>query len=261
MGEWEDLVEQVRHLSKKTTIAMVGKYVALQDAYISVVEALRHAGFAFDADVDIKWIASEDVTSDNVEEWLRDVDGVLVPGGFGDRGIEGMIQAIHYARENNVPFLGICLGMQLASVEFARHVLGYEDAHSTEINADTGAPIIDLLPEQKDIEDLGGTLRLGLYPCKLLEGTRTYAAFEEPVIYERHRHRYEFNNHFREEMEENGFQFAGVSPDGRYVEIIELKDHPWFVASQFHPEFTSRPTRSQPLYRKFIETSLRQKES
>lgn len=261
MSEWEALVEKVMHLSKKTTIAIVGKYVALQDAYISVVEALRHAGYAFDAEVEIKWVAAESVTSENVSEWLGDVDGILVPGGFGDRGIEGKIHAIRYARENNAPFLGICLGMQLASVEFARHVLGYEDAHSTEINADTQAPIIDLLPEQREVEDLGGTLRLGLYPCKLQEGTNTRAAFEEPVIYERHRHRYEFNNHYREEMEEHGFQFSGVSPDGRLVEIIELKDHPWFVASQFHPEFTSRPTRPEPLFREFVQASLtRQKQ-
>lgn len=256
MGEWEDLVEKVLHLSRKATIAIVGKYVALQDAYISIVEAMRHAGFAYDADINVKWIAAESVSVENAGEWLQDVDGILVPGGFGDRGIEGKIQAIRYARENNVPFLGICLGMQLASVEFARHVLGYEDAHSTEFDADTPAPIIDLLPEQKEVEDMGGTLRLGLYPCKLQEGTKTYDAFGEPVIYERHRHRYEFNHYYREEMEKAGFLLSGVSPDGRFAEIIELQNHPWFIASQFHPEFTSRPMQPEPLYQGFIQSVL-----
>ncbi|MED0685690.1 CTP synthase [Anoxybacillus ayderensis] len=256
MTEWIALVEKVRNLSNKTTIALVGKYVELQDAYISVVEALRHAGYAFDADIDIRWINSEHVNRDNVAQLLQGVNGILVPGGFGDRGIEGKIEAIRYAREQRIPFLGICLGMQLASVEFARHVVGLKDAHSAEINPNTPHPIIDLLPEQKDIEDLGGTLRLGLYPCKLVEGTKAYEAYQDEVIYERHRHRYEFNNEYRTMMEENGFVFSGTSPDGRLVEIIELKDHPWFVAAQFHPEFTSRPTRPQPLFREFIRASL-----
>ncbi|MBW7650463.1 CTP synthase [Anoxybacillus sp. ST4] len=256
MTEWIALVEKVRNLSNKTTIALVGKYVELQDAYISVVEALRHAGYAFDTDVDIRWINSEHVDRDNVAQLLQGVNGILVPGGFGDRGIEGKIEAIRYAREQRIPFLGICLGMQLASVEFARHVVGLKGAHSAEIDPNTPHPIIDLLPEQKDIEDLGGTLRLGLYPCKLVEGTKAYDAYQDEVIYERHRHRYEFNNEYRTMMEENGFMFSGTSPDGRLVEIIELKDHPWFVAAQFHPEFTSRPTRPQPLFREFIRASL-----
>lgn len=256
MTEWVALVEKVRNLSNKTTIALVGKYVELQDAYISVVEALRHAGYAFDADIDIRWINSEHVDRDNVAQLLQGVNGILVPGGFGDRGIEGKIEAIRYAREQRIPFLGICLGMQLASVEFARHVVGLKGAHSAEIDPSTPHPIIDLLPEQKDIEDLGGTLRLGLYPCKLVEGTKAYDAYQDEVIYERHRHRYEFNNEYRTMMEENGFVFSGTSPDGRLVEIIELKDHPWFVAAQFHPEFTSRPTRPQPLFREFIRASL-----
>ncbi|CUA79685.1 CTP synthase [Anoxybacillus suryakundensis] len=256
MTEWVALVEKVRNLSNKTTIALVGKYVELQDAYISVVEALRHAGYAFDADIDIRWINSEHVDRDNVAQLLQGVNGILVPGGFGDRGIEGKIEAIRYAREQRIPFLGICLGMQLASVEFARHVVGLKGAHSAEIDPNTPHPIIDLLPEQKDIEDLGGTLRLGLYPCKLVEGTKAYEAYQDEVIYERHRHRYEFNNEYRTMMEENGFIFSGTSPDGRLVEIIELKDHPWFVAAQFHPEFTSRPTRPQPLFREFIRASL-----
>lgn len=256
MTEWVALVEKVRNLSNKTTIALVGKYVELQDAYISVVEALRHAGYAFDTDIDIRWINSEHVDRDNVAQLLQGVNGILVPGGFGDRGIEGKIEAIRYAREQRIPFLGICLGMQLASVEFARHVVGLKGAHSAEIDPSTPHPIIDLLPEQKDIEDLGGTLRLGLYPCKLVEGTKAYDAYQDEVIYERHRHRYEFNNEYRTMMEENGFVFSGTSPDGRLVEIIELKDHPWFVAAQFHPEFTSRPTRPQPLFREFIRASL-----
>jgi CTP synthase len=255
MTEWKELVNRVTHLEKKTKIALVGKYVALPDAYISVVESLRHAGYEFDTDIEIDWIHSEDVTEENVEEMLGDADGILVPGGFGDRGIEGKITAIRYAREKKVPMFGICLGMQLASVEFARNVLGHKDAHSAEIDPTTTFPIIDLLPEQKDIEDLGGTLRLGIYPCKLKEDTQAYAAYRDEVVYERHRHRYEFNNEFREEMEQAGFVFSGTSPDGRLVEVIELKDHPWFVASQFHPEFKSRPTRPQPLFREFVNAA------
>ncbi|AJD92368.1 CTP synthase [Jeotgalibacillus malaysiensis] len=257
MTEWNALVDRVRNLKEKTRIALVGKYVELQDAYISVVESLRHAGYSFDADVEVKWLNSELLTRENVEQELGDVDGILVPGGFGDRAIEGKIEAIRYARETKTPFLGICLGMQLASVEFARNVLGLEGAHSAEINPTTPYPVIDLLPEQKDIEDLGGTLRLGLYPCKLTEGTKAFEAYDNEVVYERHRHRFEFNNQFREKMEDAGFLFSGTSPDGRLVEIIELADHPWFVASQFHPEFTSRPTRPQPLFRDFIEATMK----
>jgi CTP synthase len=256
MTEWNELVSRVTNLSRKTKIALVGKYVELQDAYISVVEALRHAGYQFDSDIEVKWLNSELVDAENVAEKLGDVDGILVPGGFGDRGVEGKIAATQYARENKVPFLGICLGMQLASVEYARNVLGLDGAHSAELNPDTPYPVIDLLPEQKDIEDLGGTLRLGLYPCKLTKGSKAYAAYDGEVVYERHRHRFEFNNHYREQMENAGFIFSGTSPDGRLVEIIELEDHPWFVASQFHPEFTSRPTRPQPLFRDFVEASL-----
>ena len=260
MTEWTALLDKVRNLSKKTRIGLVGKYVELQDAYLSVVEALKHAGYNFDADIDIKWINSEHVNEENVAELLDDVDGVLVPGGFGDRGIEGKIAAIRYAREQKRPFLGICLGMQLASIEYARNVLGLEGAHSSEIYPETPHAIIDLLPEQKDIEDLGGTLRLGLYPCKLQEGTKAFEAYQDEVVYERHRHRYEFNNQYRQMMEDKGFKFSGTSPDGRLIEIIELQDHPWFVASQFHPEFISRPNRPQPLFREFIGASLKYKE-
>lgn len=260
MAEWRGLVDRVRNLKKTVKIALVGKYVALQDAYLSVAEALKHAGYQFDADIDIDMINAEEVDGENVADLLKDADGILVPGGFGDRGIEGKILAIQYAREHKIPFLGICLGMQLASVEFARHVLGLKDAHSSEINPDTSYPVIDLLPEQKEIEDLGGTLRLGLYPCRLVKGTKAYEAYQDEVIYERHRHRYEFNNQFRERMENAGFTFSGTSPDGRLIEIVELKDHPWFVASQFHPEFTSRPTRPQPLFKGFIEASIKGKQ-
>ncbi|WP_018933526.1 CTP synthase [Gracilibacillus lacisalsi] len=257
MTEWNQLVERVLNLSKKVTIGLVGKYVELPDAYISVVEALKHAGFAHDADVDVKWINAEKVCAENVAEELADVDGLLVPGGFGDRGIEGKIEAIRFARETKLPFLGICLGMQLATVEFARNVLGLEGANSAEIDPNTPHPIIDLLPEQKDISDLGGTLRLGLYPCRLKEGTKTKDAYHnEDVVYERHRHRFEFNNQYRDQMEQNGFIFSGTSPDEKLVETIELNDHPWFVASQFHPEFKSRPTRPQQLFKGFISAAV-----
>ncbi|MGG3799893.1 CTP synthase [Metabacillus fastidiosus] len=257
MGEWKELVNKVTNLSKTAKIALVGKYVELQDAYISVVEALRHAGYAHDADIEIDWVNAEEVTEENVAQLLSGADGILVPGGFGDRGVEGKIAATKYARENKVPFFGICLGMQVASIEFARHVLGLKDANSSEIDPDTANPVIDLLPEQKDVEDLGGTLRLGLYPCKLEENSLAMEAYADEVVYERHRHRYEFNNDYRTAMEEAGFVFSGTSPDGRLVEIVEVKNHPWFVASQFHPEFTSRPTRPQPLFRDFVGASLK----
>lgn len=256
MTAWKDLVHTVTHLEKTVKIALVGKYVELRDAYISVAEALKHAGYAFNADIDIDWVNAEDVTRENVETLLGDADGILVPGGFGERGIEGKIEATRYARENNVPFFGICLGMQLATVEFARNVLKLDGAHTAEIDPTTAYPIIDLLPEQKDIEDLGGTLRLGLYPCKLEAGTKAHAAYNQELVYERHRHRYEFNNEYREAFEAEGFKFSGTSPDGRLVEIIEIPEHKWFVASQFHPELISRPERPQRLFHDFIQASL-----
>ncbi|GIN69767.1 CTP synthase [Bacillus sp. J14TS2] len=257
MTEWKKLVEKVQGLEHTTRIALVGKYVELPDAYISVVEALKHAGYSFNSDINIKWLNAEQMTSENVEEELKEVDGILIPGGFGDRGIDGKLIAIQYARENRIPFLGICLGMQLASVEYARNVLGIKTAHSAEIQPDTKAPIIALLPDQESVADLGGTLRLGGYPCKLTPGTKAYEAYGEEIIEERHRHRYEFNNAYREKMEENGFVFSGISPDGRLVEIVELQEHPWFVASQFHPEFKSRPTRPHPLFYGFVEAAMR----
>ena len=257
MTEWKTLVSQVRNLSKKIDIAIVGKYVELPDAYLSVVESLKHAGFAYDTDISVHWINSEVLDKDTIQEELSHVDGIIVPGGFGDRGIDGKIEAIEYARTNNIPFLGISLGMQLAIVEFARHVLGLEGAHSTEIDQNTPHPVIDLLPEQKNISNLGGTLRLGSYPCKLKDGTKTKDIYNGvDIVKERHRNRYEFNNDYKERMEEKGFVFSGTSPDGRLIEIIELKDHPCFVACQFHPEFQSRPTKPQPLFKGFVEASL-----
>lgn len=256
MTEWTALVDRVKNLSKTVRIALVGKYVALPDAYLSVAESLKHAGYHFDADIEIDWVQSEDLDKNNVADRLKDADGILVPGGFGDRGIQGKIEAITYAREQKIPFLGICLGMQLASVEFARNVAGIEDAGSAEFHPDAKNAVIDLLPEQKDVEDLGGTLRLGLYPCKLKEGSRAKEAYDDAeIVYERHRHRYEFSNAYREQLENHGFIFSGTSPDGRLAEIIEVADHPYFVASQFHPEFVSRPTRPQPLFREFIRYS------
>ncbi|TDL96770.1 CTP synthase [Macrococcus brunensis] len=257
LTEWTQLLDTVRNLDGKTRIALVGKYVALQDAYLSVVEALKHAGYQFGKDVEIKWLNSEELNVSNFKEELKDVDGILVPGGFGERGIEGKILATQYARENNIPFFGICLGMQLATVEFARNVVGLKDAHSSELDPNTPYPVISLLPDQKDVVDLGGTLRLGLYPCQLTEGTKAHAAYGEPLVEERHRHRYEFNNEFRGRLEEKGLVFSGTSPDGRLVEIIEIPEHKWFVACQFHPEFLSRPTRPQPLFRDFIEATIK----
>jgi CTP synthase len=255
LKEWKEIVEKMKNPKGSVKIALVGKYVELKDAYISVAESLKHAGIANDVDVEIKWIHSEKLDENNCDEVLKDSDGILVPGGFGDRGIDGKICAIRYARENKIPFLGICLGMQLAVVEFARNVVGLKGAHSSELDPKTSYPVIDLMPEQRDIEEMGGTMRLGLYPCKLADETKAKDAYKEELVYERHRHRYEFNNEFRDKITEHGLVISGVSPDERLVEIIEIKDHPWFVASQFHPEFKSRPTRSHPLFRDFIKAA------
>lgn len=255
MREWEALVERVKRPKEQLEVAIVGKYVELHDAYLSVAESLEHAGIANDADVRIRWVNAENVTDDNASTHLAGVDGILVPGGFGDRGIEGKISSIRYAREQKIPFFGICLGMQMAVIEFARTVVGLKDANSSEINPSTPYPVIDLLPEQKDVEDMGGTMRLGLYPCKIAEGSLAMQAYQMELVYERHRHRYEFNNEYREILEENGFRITGTSPDGRLVEMIEIPDHPWFLAVQFHPEFTSRPNRPQPLFREFVRAA------
>lgn len=255
MSEWIDLEHHVQNLKKTFKIALVGKYAGLHDAYISVAEALKHAGYPVDAAIDLEMVDSEKITSKNVKSILGDADGIIVPGGFGDRGIEGMIVAIQYARENNVPFLGICLGMQMASVEFARNVLGYKDANSTEMNPKTDNKIIDLMADQADIHDMGGTQRLGLYPCKLVPGTKAAAAYDnQSEIGERHRHRYEFNNAYRDEMTKKGLVFSGTSPDNHLVEVIEYPKNDFFVAAQYHPEFLSRPTKPEGLFRDFIAT-------
>lgn len=255
--EWEVMVDKLKNLKKNVKIALVGKYVELHDAYISVVEALNHGGLHNDSSVEVIWVNACDLNRENVDSLLNGCDGVLVPGGFGDRGVEGKIEAVRWVRENKVPFLGICLGMQCAVIEFGRDVLGYSDANTSEINPESKHPVIDLMPEQKDIDEKGGTMRLGMYPCKLDKSTFSFEAYGEELIYERHRHRYEFNNQFRKQMTEAGLILAGTSPDERLVEIVELKDHPWFVGVQFHPELKSRPNRPHPLFRDFIKASLK----
>lgn len=254
--EWEDMVHRMKNLKKHVKIALVGKYVELHDAYISVVEALAHGGLASGAEVEIKWVNAINLNEDTVLNELSDVDGILVPGGFGLRGIEGKIQAINYARTNNVPFLGICLGMQTAVIEYARNVLHLEGANSSEFDPDSKYPVIDLMPEQKDIDEMGGTMRLGLYPAQLLESTKARAAYGKELIFERHRHRYEFNNKFINDFEANGMIFSGVNPKKKLVEIIEIPGHKWFVATQFHPELKSRPNNPHPLFVDFIKAAL-----
>lgn len=261
LTEWRAMIDAWKHPEKEVTVALVGKYIQLHDAYISVVESLKHGGVANRASVNIKWIDSETVTAENVNELLGDVSGILVPGGFGSRGIEGKILAIKYAREHQVPFLGLCLGMQLSIVEFARDVIGYTDAHSAELDPSTVHPVIHLMPDQDGIEDIGGTLRLGSYPCVLNKESKTYALYGTETIHERHRHRYEVNNDYRNVLQEHGMMLSGISPDGRIVEMIELPDHPWFVATQAHPELKSRPNRPHPLFRGFIEASLKYQKS
>lgn len=260
LQQWKETVDKHKNPSKSVRIALVGKYVELRDAYLSVAEALVHSGIYNEAKVEIDWIHSSNVNRDSAEKLLKAADGILVPGGFGDRGIEGKIEALRYGRENKVPVLGICLGMQLAVVEFARNVVGLTDAHSSELSPSTLHPVIDLMPEQQDIEDMGGTMRLGVYPCKVYPNTKAKEAYGEDLIYERHRHRYEFNNEYREVLTNAGLIISGISPDERLVEIIELKDHPWYVAGQFHPEFKSRPTRPHPLFREFIKAALDNRE-
>ncbi|ROR31520.1 CTP synthase [Mobilisporobacter senegalensis] len=254
--EWEDMVHSLKHPEKNVKIALVGKYTQLHDAYISVVESLKHGAVAHKSSVDIKWIPSEDLTDENSDKLLGDVKGILVPGGFGDRGVEGKITAIRYAREHKIPFLGLCLGMQLAIVEFTRNVIGLKDAHSIELNPDTSHPVIALMPDQNGVEDIGGTLRLGSYPCVLNEASKAFEVYGTKIIEERHRHRYEVNNEYRDEFKKHGLKLSGLSPDDRIVEMIELPDHPWFIATQAHPEFKSRPNRPHPLFKGFIGASL-----
>jgi CTP synthase len=255
LADWRQMVNDLRHPDKEVRIALVGKYTALHDAYISVVEALKHGGIPLHATVDIKWVDSETLRKDNVEEILGDVNGILVPGGFGIRGVEGKILAVKYARENKIPFLGLCLGMQAAIIEFARNVCGYHDAHSIELDPNTTHPVIALMPDQNGVEDIGGTLRLGAYPCILDKTSRAYEQYGSEEISERHRHRYEVNNDYRSTLTEHGMKLCGTSPDGRIVEMIEIPDHPWFIATQAHPELKSRPNRPHPLFRGFIEAA------
>lgn len=262
MQGWHDMVARIlKKYDKKVTIVVVGKYVALQDAYISITESLRHAAVANEAELDIHWVNAEEIEADdtNMDKVMAGVDGILVPGGFGNRGIEGKIKAIQYAREHKIPFFGICLGMQCAVIEFARHVCGMADANSSEFNPNSTHPVIDLMPEQLDVEDLGGTMRLGLYPCKVYPDTLTSKAYNAELIYERHRHRYEFNNAFREEIVGKGLVLGGTLPNGRLVEIVELpeSEHPWFLGAQFHPEFKSRPTNPHPLFREFVGAAVK----
>ena len=252
MTDWRALENKVLNLKGKVTVGLVGKYVSLPDAYLSIVEALKHAGYAHDTEIDIRWIDAEEVDDQNVADYLADVDGVLVPGGFGSRGLIGKIAAIRYAREHKLPFFGICLGMQLACIEFARNVVGIHDADTGEENPACPHKIIDLLPDQEAEGDLGGTLRLGLYPCRLVEGSLAHQLYGQEVVQERHRHRYEFNNAYRERLAAAGLTFSGLSPDGRLVEIVEIKDHPFFIAAQFHPEFISRPNRPQAIFDGFV---------
>lgn len=261
IAEWEAMVKKQRRPKNKLSIAIVGKYTEHGDAYISITEALNHGGIANDAALNVKWVESDDLLEEESapQQLLQDVDGIVVPGGFGYRGIEGKLKAVQYARENNVPYLGLCLGMQCATVEFARNVLNLERANSSEFDPDTPHPVISLLHEQEDVDDMGGTMRLGAYPCKLDPDSLVYKEYGVLTISERHRHRFEFNNEYRQAFESHGFRLSGLSPDGRLVEVIELDDHPWFVASQFHPEFKSKLLKPHPLFRGFVAAALRQK--
>ncbi len=256
LKDWEAMVDALRHPDKEVTVALVGKYIALHDAYISVVEALKHGGIAGRATVNIQWVDSEELTEENADRLLHNVSGILVPGGFGSRGVEGKILAAKYARENQIPYLGLCLGMQVAIIEFARNVCGYHDAHSVELDPNTTHPVIALMPDQNGVEDIGGTLRLGSYPCVLDPSSRAFGVYGTREIMERHRHRYEVNNDFRFALTEKGMKLCGTSPDGRIVEMIEIPDHPWFLATQAHPELKSRPNRPHPLFRGFVEAAI-----
>ena len=256
LKEWEDLISDIGNRHRNVTIGLVGKYVQLHDAYLSVAEALTHAGFALNAHVNIEWIDSEELTEDDLEEKLKGVNGILVPGGFGDRGIDGMILAAEYARTNKIPYLGICLGMQIAVIEFARHVAGIEDACSGEFHEASDHKVIDFMPGQSDEVEKGGTLRLGAYPCELVSGTLIEQYYNCNSISERHRHRYEFNNEYREILENSGLTLSGASPDGKLIETVEITDLPFFVGVQFHPEFKSRPNKPHPLFLGFVEAAF-----
>ena len=252
LTEWEHMVQRAKNVEGTVNVALVGKYTALHDAYLSVVEALTHGGIENDVGVEITWVDSEQVTEQNVAEILGGVDGIIVPGGFGDRGIEGMISAAHYARENKIPYFGICLGMQMAVVEYARHACGMTGAHSSELDPNTAYPVIDLMPDQTTVTSKGGTMRLGAYPCVLEKDSMVYGIYGKEEISERHRHRYEFSNTYRDALVSHGLRLSGLSPNGRLVEIVEVPDHPWYVGAQFHPELKSRPNHAHPLFRDFI---------
>lgn len=257
MDDWVELIKKIKNLKKEVNIALVGKYVKLHDAYLSVYESLKYAGYVYNTKVNVTWVDSEELESiDDLNEVFKDVKGIIVPGGFGSRGVEGKIKAIKYARENNIPFLGLCLGMQLSLIEIARDLLGYQGANSTEFDSETNYKIIDYLPNQYKGIRLGGTMRLGEYDCEVLENTKAFELYNEHLIQERHRHRYEFNNIYKEDFERVGVTFSGVNPQTKLCEIIELKDHPFFIACQFHPEFKSRPLNAHPLFKGFIEASI-----
>ena len=257
LAGWRNLVERMNSPETKIEIAIVGKYIQLSDAYLSVVEALGHAAIATGSEVKLRWVSAEDLDTHGTTKYLENIAGIVVPGGFGVRGVDGKVAAIQYARENKIPFLGLCLGMQCSVIEWARHIACLERAHSSEFDQQTPNPVINLLPEQHDVVDLGGTMRLGLYPCRLKPDTLAFSLYQEEVVYERHRHRYEFNNAYRSLFLETGYEVSGSSPDGRLVEIIELKDHPFFLATQFHPEFRSRPSSPHPLFQGFVKAAIK----
>lgn len=255
---WQALIEQLHRPSPEVTIAIAGKYIRLNDAYLSVTEALRHAAIATGCSLNLQWVSTEDIETYGAEQYLHNIHGLVVPGGFGPRGVEGKIKAIRYVREQQIPFLGLCLGMQCAVIEWAQNVACLEDANSAEFDPNAHNPVINLLPEQQDVVDLGGTMRRGLYPCRLTPDTKTYQLYQEEIIYERHRHRYEFNNAYRQLFQDHGYLISGTSPDGRLVEVIELANHPFFIATQFHPEFKSHPNNPHPLFRGFMQSALSQ---
>ncbi|MCJ7507132.1 MAG: CTP synthase, partial [candidate division Zixibacteria bacterium] len=257
LSDWKKMLEKIKNPKDKVNIGICGKYTNLKDAYKSIIEAFVHAGVENDAEVELKWIESDNIIKEGKEKYLEGLDGLLVPGGFGDRGIEGKIEAIKYVREKNIPFFGICLGMQCATIEFARNVCNLKDAHSSEFDSQTKNPVIHLMPEQEKIANKGGTMRLGAYPCVLEKNSLAYEAYHQENISERHRHRYEFNNDYREKLTGAGFLLSGLSPDKRLVEIIELPSHPWFLGVQFHPELKSRPTRAHPIFREFVGAAVK----
>jgi len=261
LKEWREIAESIKNPEKKIKIAMVGKYVQLQDAYISIAEALNHGGVANTCGVEMKWVLSDDLeNSDDIEAFFRDVQGIIIPGGFGPRGIEGKIKAIQHAREKGIPLLGLCLGMQCAVIEFARNVCGMKKANSSEFDIKTPYPVIDLLPGQIGVKEKGGTMRLGSYPCSVKKGTKLHEIYKKDLVDERHRHRYEVNNKFRKKLEEKGLVMSGIYKDADLVEVVEIKDHPWFMATQFHPEFKSRPNRCHPIFCDFVRAATQRLE-